>query len=147
MPDESASHCYECHTQFGLFKRRHHCRVCGQIFCAKLRTDFMWHALSVSHLVLLTMPCLNRCSNIFIRGEPYGFKGEMRVCSFCNDLLVSHSSQQSLPVAGGLQAVGTTSNQNSGSVDADSTSLCIVALSSFSPGRCSPHVLHFSLID
>lgn len=35
MPDHSCRVCYECDSQFTLFKRRHHCRLCGRIFCAK----------------------------------------------------------------------------------------------------------------
>lgn len=35
MPDNSCRVCYECDTQFTLFNRRHHCRICGRIFCAK----------------------------------------------------------------------------------------------------------------
>uniref|UniRef100_A0A7N0T2Y2 1-phosphatidylinositol-3-phosphate 5-kinase n=2 Tax=Kalanchoe fedtschenkoi TaxID=63787 RepID=A0A7N0T2Y2_KALFE len=35
MPDHSCRVCYECDTHFNLFNRRHHCRVCGRIFCAK----------------------------------------------------------------------------------------------------------------
>lgn len=33
MPDEVAQRCYECDTAFSTFFRRHHCRMCGQIFC------------------------------------------------------------------------------------------------------------------
>ncbi|XP_041995455.1 1-phosphatidylinositol-3-phosphate 5-kinase FAB1B-like [Salvia splendens] len=35
MPDESCRVCYECDTQFTLFNRRHHCRLCGRIFCSR----------------------------------------------------------------------------------------------------------------
>lgn len=35
MPDHSCGMCYECDSQFSLFNRRHHCRVCGRVFCAK----------------------------------------------------------------------------------------------------------------
>ena len=33
MPDEHCKECYECSDKFNTFRRRHHCRVCGQIFC------------------------------------------------------------------------------------------------------------------
>lgn len=35
MPDSSGKECYECHERFTTFRRRHHCRFCGQIFCGK----------------------------------------------------------------------------------------------------------------
>ncbi|XP_071716617.1 1-phosphatidylinositol-3-phosphate 5-kinase FAB1B-like [Rutidosis leptorrhynchoides] len=35
MPDQSCRVCYECDSQFTLFNRRHHCRLCGRVFCAK----------------------------------------------------------------------------------------------------------------
>lgn len=33
MPDENCKECYECGEKFNTFRRRHHCRLCGQIFC------------------------------------------------------------------------------------------------------------------
>lgn len=35
VPDEAASKCTSCGTDFGAFVRRHHCRNCGDIFCDK----------------------------------------------------------------------------------------------------------------
>ncbi|KAK4783149.1 hypothetical protein SAY86_007523 [Trapa natans] len=35
MPDRSCRVCYECDSQFTFFNRRHHCRLCGRVFCAK----------------------------------------------------------------------------------------------------------------
>lgn len=35
MPDHSCRVCYECDSQFTLFNRRHHCRICGRVFCRK----------------------------------------------------------------------------------------------------------------
>ncbi|KAK7294528.1 hypothetical protein RJT34_17417 [Clitoria ternatea] len=39
MPDQSCRVCYECDSQFTLFNRKHHCRHCGRIFCAKCTTN------------------------------------------------------------------------------------------------------------
>jgi hypothetical protein len=33
-PDASALFCTACQEEFTFFNRRHHCRVCGRIFCA-----------------------------------------------------------------------------------------------------------------
>ncbi|KAG8233388.1 hypothetical protein J437_LFUL013168, partial [Ladona fulva] len=35
MPDSVSKECYECGEKFTTFRRRHHCRVCGQIFCSR----------------------------------------------------------------------------------------------------------------
>lgn len=35
MPDESCRVCYECDSQFSIIIRKHHCRHCGRVFCAK----------------------------------------------------------------------------------------------------------------
>jgi len=58
MRDESAKECYDCKQLFGAFLRKHHCRICGLIFCHK-------------------------CASNFIPGQPLGFEGEVRVCNFC----------------------------------------------------------------
>lgn len=35
LPDSHATHCMSCHLDFRPFTRlRHHCRLCGKIFCA-----------------------------------------------------------------------------------------------------------------
>ncbi|KAL0396947.1 UNVERIFIED_CONTAM: 1-phosphatidylinositol-3-phosphate 5-kinase FAB1B [Sesamum calycinum] len=41
MPDQSCRVCYECDLQFNLFNRRHHCRLCGRIFCAKCTSNWV----------------------------------------------------------------------------------------------------------
>ena len=33
MPDRLCKHCYACDAPFTVFRRRHHCRLCGQVFC------------------------------------------------------------------------------------------------------------------
>ncbi|KAF5748384.1 Phosphatidylinositol-4-phosphate 5-kinase family protein putative isoform 1 [Tripterygium wilfordii] len=35
MPDQSCRVCYECDSQFTVFNRKHHCRLCGRVFCAR----------------------------------------------------------------------------------------------------------------
>lgn len=41
MPDQSCPLCYECDSQFTVFNRRHHCRICGRVFCAKCTANFV----------------------------------------------------------------------------------------------------------
>lgn len=35
MSDRSSKACYDCEQMFSFVRRRHHCRSCGQIFCAQ----------------------------------------------------------------------------------------------------------------
>ncbi|KAF5466280.1 hypothetical protein F2P56_016221 [Juglans regia] len=39
MPDHSCRVCYECDSQFSIFNRRHHCRLCGRVFCARCTSN------------------------------------------------------------------------------------------------------------
>ncbi|PIN21252.1 Phosphatidylinositol-4-phosphate 5-kinase [Handroanthus impetiginosus] len=41
MPDQSCRVCYECDSQFTLLNRRHHCRLCGRIFCVKCTSNWI----------------------------------------------------------------------------------------------------------
>ena len=59
IPDEDAQNCYNCGSKFfSLFNRKHHCRVCGNIFCKS---------------------CLESFYEITIYNE----KQELKVCGYC----------------------------------------------------------------
>ncbi|CAM9162419.1 unnamed protein product, partial [Phaeothamnion confervicola] len=60
MPDKMCKVCYECEVPFTMFRRRHHCRVCGQIFCHK-------------------------CSGQFVDAKALGIQGFMRTCRRCHE--------------------------------------------------------------
>ncbi|XP_015119945.1 1-phosphatidylinositol 3-phosphate 5-kinase [Diachasma alloeum] len=65
MPDSVAKQCYECTERFTTFRRRHHCRVCGQIFCSK-------------------------CCSDEIPGKIMGCTGDLRVCTYCCKVVLSY---------------------------------------------------------
>lgn len=65
MPDSNCKECYECGDKFTTFRRRHHCRICGQIFC---RT----------------------CCNQGIPGRILGYTGDLRVCTYCCKVVLSY---------------------------------------------------------
>ncbi|EGC34615.1 hypothetical protein DICPUDRAFT_79620 [Dictyostelium purpureum] len=60
-PDQSALQCNGCQAQFTLIRRRHHCRMCGSIFC-------------------------DSCSSFYsILPAEYGYSGPQRLCRVCNN--------------------------------------------------------------
>nr|XP_045605242.1 1-phosphatidylinositol 3-phosphate 5-kinase-like isoform X2 [Procambarus clarkii] len=73
LPDSVSRECYECEEKFTTFRRRHHCRVCGQIFCS-------------------------RCCNSMIPGKIIGYTGELRVCTYCCKVVLSYLQSSNLAV-------------------------------------------------
>lgn len=66
MPDSQCKQCYDCNEKFTTFRRRHHCRLCGQIFCS-------------------------RCCNQEIPGKFMGYTGDLRACTYCRKLALSYA--------------------------------------------------------
>lgn len=64
MPDQSCRVCYECDCQFNIFNRRHHCRLCGRVFCAKCSAN--------------SVPL---SSDVLKSGQEDGDR--IRVCNYC----------------------------------------------------------------
>merc|ERR1719237_85987 len=58
VPDEEAPACMGCQDLFTLFKRRHHCRNCGLVYC-------------------------NRCSGHSVPLPQFGMERPVRVCNRC----------------------------------------------------------------
>ncbi|TRY69202.1 hypothetical protein TCAL_10242 [Tigriopus californicus] len=59
IPDEQAPYCMGCKDGFTLFRRRHHCRSCGLVFC-------------------------NRCSCHSLALPQFGIDRPVRVCNRCH---------------------------------------------------------------
>ncbi|VDK65418.1 unnamed protein product [Onchocerca ochengi] len=68
MPDSSGRECYECQERFTAFRRRHHCRLCGQIFCSK-------------------------CCGVQVSGSLLGYTGDLRLCNYCAHIVISNLPQ------------------------------------------------------
>uniref|UniRef100_F1KR02 1-phosphatidylinositol-3-phosphate 5-kinase n=2 Tax=Ascaris TaxID=6251 RepID=F1KR02_ASCSU len=68
MPDSTGRECYECQERFTTFRRRHHCRLCGQIFCSK-------------------------CCSIQVPGSLLGYMGDLRLCAYCARIVMSYLPQ------------------------------------------------------
>eukprot|EP01060_Flectonema_neradi_P037381 TRINITY_DN7513_c1_g1_i2.p1 TRINITY_DN7513_c1_g1~~TRINITY_DN7513_c1_g1_i2.p1 ORF type:complete len:230 (+),score=41.21 TRINITY_DN7513_c1_g1_i2:30-692(+) len=58
VPDSDAKNCGACEAEFTLWKRRHHCRSCGRVFC-------------------------NACSSEKRELAHLGYEGEVRCCMAC----------------------------------------------------------------
>ncbi|XP_047735879.1 zinc finger FYVE domain-containing protein 21-like, partial [Hyalella azteca] len=43
--DSSTSACHKCDERFSAFKRRHHCRLCGDLFCSACCNTRLPHEL------------------------------------------------------------------------------------------------------
>lgn len=61
MKDENAKDCFSCGQPFSTFRRKHHCRTCGQIFDAK-------------------------CTSL-VPGKPFGQPGTIRLCKPCEAMI------------------------------------------------------------
>ena len=74
VPDHAVSRCTTCQTEFWLGRRKHHCRSCGQIFCADCSE--YWAPLSDGKLfqtVRLCGPCYQNVCGKMAVGDPFGW--------------------------------------------------------------------------
>lgn len=85
MPDRVCHVCYLCNNRFTVVKRKHHCRLCGQVFCS------------------------NCCSN-HVNGEPFGFTTTIRICNLCLSLMEETPSSNDIILANRLTESGTVSS-------------------------------------
>ncbi|CAL1694246.1 unnamed protein product [Somion occarium] len=63
MDDALCNECYMCKSVFTAWRRKHHCRICGQVFCS-------------------------RCASMIIPGTRYGQDGRIRVCNLCKSKML-----------------------------------------------------------
>lgn len=69
MKDDNAKVCFACGQSFSTFRRKHHCRTCGQIFDA-------------------------RCTNL-VPGKPFGQVERVRLCRPCEDIIFGSDDDDS----------------------------------------------------
>lgn len=71
MADETAKECRNCLMPFTSLRRKHHCRICGQIFCS-------------------------RCASNIVPGERWGQKGGVRTCDQCKAMLEEYDRREQI---------------------------------------------------
>lgn len=69
MRDENAKDCFHCGEPFSTFRRKHHCRTCGQIFDSK-------------------------CTSL-MSGADFGYSGSVRVCLPCEAMINAYEDDSS----------------------------------------------------
>eukprot|EP01102_Stenamoeba_stenopodia_P017407 TRINITY_DN6225_c0_g1_i1.p1 TRINITY_DN6225_c0_g1~~TRINITY_DN6225_c0_g1_i1.p1 ORF type:complete len:587 (-),score=132.56 TRINITY_DN6225_c0_g1_i1:89-1849(-) len=89
QPDDAATQCRLCSTEFTFWRRKHHCRMCGHIFC----TD---------------------CCNTFVTFPPeFDYTSPQRVCSGCLPrVFLLLKNQSSGPASSKLQTVSPSQNSS-----------------------------------
>uniref|UniRef100_A0A6B2EHR2 1-phosphatidylinositol-3-phosphate 5-kinase n=1 Tax=Phlebotomus kandelakii TaxID=1109342 RepID=A0A6B2EHR2_9DIPT len=82
MPDAKSKECYECTQKFSTFRRKHHCRLCGQIFCSK-------------------------CCNQVVPGKIIKCSEPLKVCTYCSKIVLRYlnSPEIQLDLKSDLQAL------------------------------------------
>eukprot|EP00743_Colponemidia_sp_Colp-15_P009157 GILK01009991.1.p1 GENE.GILK01009991.1~~GILK01009991.1.p1 ORF type:complete len:1198 (-),score=260.65 GILK01009991.1:77-3361(-) len=50
VPDSLQNSCTNCHESFSLFRRKHHCRLCGQVVCSSCSSQRVWIHESMSRI-------------------------------------------------------------------------------------------------
>ncbi|CAO2840340.1 unnamed protein product [Amaranthus hypochondriacus] len=109
MPDHSCRVCYNCDAQFTVFNRRHHCRVCGRIFCGKCTEN--------------SVPAHTPVSSDFL-----GEQEKVRACNYCfrqweqASTCVDHGSHD--PIDRTVSEDGDASSKSSESAYGSTITIC-----------------------
>ena len=123
MPDKKCRVCYECDQPFTVIKRRHHCRMCGQIFC-------------------------NKCSSQRIDGRQITGESLVRVCDACHTL---YSNRQSILSESAAAAAAAASPASGAATTLESAAAASAAAAATAaapmtpPSGYSPHARPISV--
>ena len=80
MKDENARDCFYCGEPFSTFRRKHHCRTCGQIFDSK-------------------------CTSL-VPGKHFGQSGSLRVCKPCEGIINGYDDSSEFSDDGSVSGPG-----------------------------------------
>jgi hypothetical protein len=80
IPDNKVRKCFNCNREFGLLYRKHHCRICGRIFCNNCSK---WECKSNSYISLINIPnTMNTFNTIINKCKEY-YNPNIRLCFEC----------------------------------------------------------------
>lgn len=63
LDDSLCKECHKCNTKFTLFTRKHHCRLCGLIFCHKCLKNT---EVSANYFTKICILCINKEKKTYI---------------------------------------------------------------------------------
>ena len=69
-PDDRVTQCFQCRCEFSMFNRKHHCRVCGRIFCNACSSQKIKVPSFIRHFIVSSF-------------DSSSFDVEKRVCTVC----------------------------------------------------------------
>lgn len=77
VDDSHASRCNICNEKFRMFLRRHHCRICGNIFCGTCSDN--WHVIP---------ECINHIPSATGMKKDIDRNTPVRMCDTCSDKII-----------------------------------------------------------
>merc|ERR1711871_11713 len=81
IKDESVNQCYSCSENFSIFKRKHHCRSCGRIFCWNCCNNFIKLPVDIEKFPNKNEKNYKQIIKEWVFWEK---DGQNRVCNRCN---------------------------------------------------------------
>ena len=77
IPNDKIKKCFKCKVEFGLLTRKHHCRICGRIFCSNCSK---WN-VKKNEFILSTSPPESFFKTLH---ETVFNKNDLKTCLDCN---------------------------------------------------------------
>ncbi|KAF6260565.1 hypothetical protein COO60DRAFT_884435 [Scenedesmus sp. NREL 46B-D3] len=121
VDDAKCRACYECETPFSVFVRRHHCRICGRIFCSSCTFN--------------SIPATQDAA-----APANGEQAWLRVCNYCHRMRQrdDDGSERAQPDSAGQLLLGATHAASSSRLGFDEPGAVTSSSGSVRTGNSSP---------